>query len=195
MKNIIITTADVEKLKKRAKILKQEENIPHTEALDRVAKKSGFEHWHHVIISNKTIRQSEEAFKNGCVMGFDPKDGLDISPDELLIQDDLLEFICEKPLYKDYCNTIDSNDSEGRTLQETLSPPELEEYFRDDYSFVFFRLSEKALEKNPTIKQIVKFIQRYSFWQPMFIFINGQLVDTSQLPAEDEDGNVVGIRF
>lgn len=176
MKNFIITSANVEKLKKRAKTLKQEKSITHTEALDLIAKESGFEHWHHVIISNKKIKTSEDTFQNGCVMGFDPKDGLDILSDDQLIRDDLLEIICKKPLYKDYCNTIDSEDPKGRTLKETLTPSELEEYFRDDFSYVFFRLSDKVLKENTTIKQIVKLIQRYSFWQPMFMFINGKLV-------------------
>jgi hypothetical protein len=194
VKNIIVTTPDVERLKKHAKILKKEESITHSEALERVAKQVGFDHWHDVTISNKKIRPAEEAFKKGCVIGFDVKDGLNIFSDDFLIQDNLLEVVGEKHIFKACCNTIDPDDSKGRAFKETLSSEELEEYFREDYSFFYFRLSDKVYLQNPTIKMILNFVLSYSYFPPMICFIDGKLINPFKVLAEDEKGIIKSLR-
>jgi hypothetical protein len=194
MKNIIITTPDVERLKKHAKILKKEENITHSEALECVAKQIDFNHWHDVTISNKKIRDAEEAFKKGCVIGFDVKDGLDTLSDDFFIQDSLLEVVGEKHIFKVCCNTIDPDDSKGRTFKETLSSEELEEYFRENYSFWYFRLSAKALQYYPTIEKMLNFVLERFYFPPMICFVEGKQIDVFKVLAEDESGNLQPLR-
>jgi hypothetical protein len=190
--NISIDTTSVNKLKKHAKRIKKQKNVTHSEALDLVAKELGygFENWHHLIVSNKNIRPAEEAFNKGCVVGFDIKDGLDIVSDELLIQDSLLEFAGEKHIFDACCNTINPDDPKERTFKESLSPEDLEEYFREDYSFWYFRLSEKALEQYPTIKKMLNFVLEYSYFPPMICFIDGKQIDVFKTIEEDENVNI-----
>ena len=55
----IISSASVERLKQKARKLKREKSIPHTEALDEIAVSAGFNHWHQVVQANdatETIR-------------------------------------------------------------------------------------------------------------------------------------------
>ena len=45
----IISSATVERLKQKARKLKREKSIPHTQALDEIAVSAGFNHWHQVV--------------------------------------------------------------------------------------------------------------------------------------------------
>lgn len=53
MKFIPTSSADVEKLKARAKVLKRNLHVPHREALERAAREKGYLHWHHVTFCQK----------------------------------------------------------------------------------------------------------------------------------------------
>ena len=198
MNNIILHTKAVNQLKKQAKLLKQKEGLSHTAALDRVAqiiKGANFKNWHQVTLANQPIIPAETALKTGAILAFDVKDGLDISSDEKLIDDECLATLCQPVLYHDYCNAVDEFDPEGRPHKETLTPEELEEYFHDERDFMYFRLSEMAFKQNPTIRQIINFARRYSFWPPQYLFIKGQLVNVSELPATDENGTAKGVKL
>lgn len=60
MRFILTTAVAVEKLKQQAKKTKQKLKMPHAEALDRVARGAGYNHWHHVIqCAQQTQRQGE----------------------------------------------------------------------------------------------------------------------------------------
>ncbi|HBK7822129.1 TPA: plasmid-related protein, partial [Vibrio cholerae] len=48
----IISSATVERLKQKARKLKREKPITHTQALDEVAVSAGFNHWHQVVQAN-----------------------------------------------------------------------------------------------------------------------------------------------
>ena len=83
----IIKTPDVERLKQKARKLKRDKSIPHTQALDEVAKDVGFNHWHDVVKSNSLIIPAEKAIADGVVMAFDIKDGMDIdTSDGILVE-------------------------------------------------------------------------------------------------------------
>lgn len=53
MKLIPTTGADLEKLKSRAKQLKRNKHIKHSEALELAARQAGYQHWHHVTLSHR----------------------------------------------------------------------------------------------------------------------------------------------
>ena len=95
----IISSASVERLKQKARKLKREKSIPHTQALDEVAVSAGFNHWHQVVQANDLLKPSEVALSSGCVMAFDVKDGMDVdTSDGVLIEDHFLEMLTEKQL-------------------------------------------------------------------------------------------------
>ncbi|HGI9354773.1 TPA: plasmid-related protein, partial [Vibrio cholerae] len=48
---------------------------------------------------------------------------------------------------------------------------------------------------NKPLKEVLALIRQYSFWMPQYIWLQGHLIDTYHLPAEDENGNAVGVRF
>ena len=86
--------------------------------------------------------------------------------------------------------TPDEDDEQNRPLKETLSDSELHEYFQDYCSFMYFRLSEP--HANKPLKEVLALIRQYSFGMPQYIWLQGHLIDTYHLPAEDENDNTVG---
>lgn len=190
----IITSRNVEFLKQKARKLKREESISHTQALDNVAVSIGFNHWHQVVQANDRVKPSEIAFSSGCVLAFDVKDGMDIdTSDGNIIEDEIIELLAKDQMFEIYVNTIDEDDEQKRPLKETVSEPELHSRFEEDYSFIFFRLAECHAQK--PLKQVISLIQKYSFWMPQYIWLKGNLIDTYHLPSLDKDSNITGIRL
>lgn len=190
----IISSVTVDRLKQKARKLKRERSITHTQALDEIAVSAGFNHWHQVVKANDLLKPSEIALSLGCVMAFDVKDGMDVdTSDGVLIEDHFLEALTENQLFEIYANSPDEYDEQNRPLKETLSDSELHKYFRDEYSFMYFRLVET--HANKPLKELLPLIRQYSFWMPQYIWLQGHLIDTYHLPAEDESGNTIGVRF
>lgn len=189
----IIKTPDVERLKQKARKLKREKSIPHTQALDEVAKEARFNHWHDVVQSNSLIIPAEKAIADGVVMAFDVKDGMDIdTSDGILVEDDLLLFLTQNQLYEIYSNFIEEDDEQGRKLKDIYPEKELKGYFVDECSFMFFRLEPGTVH---TLDEVLALARKNSFWPPFYIWIKGEIFDTRNMPAQDDNGNVVGVRF
>ncbi len=114
----IISSATVERLKQKARKLKREQSITHTEALDEIAISVGFNHWHQVVQANDVLKPSEVALSSGCVMAFDVKDGMDVdTSDGVLIEDHFLEMLTEKQLFEIYANSPDEDDEQKQTAK------------------------------------------------------------------------------
>ena len=195
MNQIIVTSIQIEKFKQKARELKREQQISHTQALDLVAKKCGFEHWHQVILCNEPCKASDLAISKGCVLAFDFSESDEIGLEhDLFLYDSYLEFAIKPKMFEMYSNSIDVDDEQNRLNKETLSPDELEHYSEEYASdFRYFRLPEN-LGKKP-LKEIIELIKNEVFWMPMHIWLQGTLVDLHHLPAEDDNGEIVGIRF
>ena len=197
MQHQYISTKDVERLKQKARDLKRSTGIPHNVALDEIAKQFGFHHWHHVTQSNEPFKLAENAFSKGYILAFDVKDASEIEADDLLIEDELLRHVVKHPLFVIYSNSIYENDSDiesTKTRKEVYSPEKLKEYFYDYINdYTFFRLNESLWSES--LITLPKFLRNYSFWMPEIMWVKGKLINLYNLPAEDEDGNIVGIRF
>lgn len=193
MTTYYIPTLNLEKLKQKARSIRRERNIPHHEALEIVAKEAGLQNWHQVTQAAEAIKPTEQAFFSGCVIAMDMKDGMDFNADDgVFIEDNLLISYAEETLYKQFINAVDESDEQGRRLCETHSEDELKEWFRDDTNLIFFRLTKMNVD---SIKEILALVQERSFWPPMFIWIKGEFFDTYDLPAVDENGGLMGVRF
>ncbi|MCZ2798978.1 plasmid-related protein [Vibrio alginolyticus] len=189
----VIASSKVQRLKQTARKLKREDSLTHTQALDVVAKQAGFNHWHHVTLSNNLIKPAEDAFNSGSVMAFDCKESEGVG-DDTLIHDHLLAFVLRKNMFEIFANTIDEYDEENRPLKDTLTPQELNEYFSGDFEdYVFYRLSPNM--SNRPLKEILTVIRQHSFWMPRHLWVKGAYVDTYHIPTEDEDGSLIGIRL
>lgn len=188
----VITTVYVHRLKQKARKLKREKNITHTQALDEVAKGAKFNHWHEVVKANSYINPAENALANGCVLAFESKVGMDIdTSDGVLIEDQFLQMLTRAELFEIYSNFTEEDDT-GRQLKEIYSENELKEHFESECDFVYFRLKDPT---NKTISDILELIKKYSFWPADYIWLNGELIDTRNIQAHDKDGKTVGIRF
>ena len=191
---VIILSQDVEKLKKRAKKIKQEQSIPHHQALEIVAKDAGFKNWHQITKANEAVKPSEDAYYNGCVIAMDMKQGVGFdTSDGVFVEDEYIIFCAHGFLYKQFINCVDECDEHDRKLSETHSSEELKEWFEDEMmNHMFFRLTKPGVD---SVKEVLSLVNKRSFWPPMFIWIKGEFIDTYDLPAVDSDDNVVGLRW
>lgn len=80
-----IDSSSVSKLKAQAKKLKRAENITHTEALEQVAKKFGFDNWHQVIDGNKIFQETERCLNHGIFAVFNLEDAIEIFDTKLYV--------------------------------------------------------------------------------------------------------------
>lgn len=131
------------------------------------------------------------------MLAFDVKDASEIEADELLIEDEFLRHVVKSPLFTIYSDSIyesDNNSESTKTLKEVYSPEKLQEYFYDFISnYICFRLDESMWGES--LFTLPKFLNNYSFWMPEFIWVKGKLINSYDLPAEDENGNIIGVRF
>ena len=189
----IITSSQVQHLKQAARKLKRKDNLTHTKALDVVAQRASFNHWHHVTLSNNLIKPAEDAFRSGIVMIFDFKES-DCIDTERLIEDHRLAYTLDETMFEIFANTIDVDDEKYRQLKDTLTPEELCEYFDEEFeNYVFYRLSPSM--SNFTIEEAVSFIRQHSFWMPRHLWLKSVYFDTYSLEKIDEDDNLLSIRL
>lgn len=188
--NITIFTpsSHVEKLKQKARKLKRELGLSHHEALDQVAKKFYYHHWHHVIEMAAITAPTEEAYRNGLLVTFDVSEA-DLDSD-FFVQADLARYFCEEELWKTYLEIEDEEDPEFHDLPEQEQRQYFNEYLD---SLVFFRFTGENIPQS--IEDALKLTNECSFWSPMYVWIKGKIYDTYGAPATDQDGNVVGVRF
>ena len=165
----IITAPDVQKLKQKARKLKRNSELTHTQALDNVAKEIGLPNWKQVTLEHSDTLISEAALKTGVVLAYDAKDALEMPlNDTLLPRDERLELMCLPSLKAKIASMVDPDDPESRLFSETLSEVEFEEHLREVCSFVYFRVA--ASFDISTVKDLISFVQKSNFFLPEFIW-------------------------
>lgn len=191
----LLSSKDVEQLKQKARKLKRAANLPHHEALERVAVEAGFQHWQQACECAKQFEPTEHAFYAGCIIAMDVKDADGLNSDDgVFIVDENAWDLCRGDLLTSLANSIDEDDPQGRPHRETLTPEQLEEWLQDDLmNYSFFRLRSET--KAPSINDVLQLIKERSFWPPQFIWLAGEFYDTYDIPATDQDGNIVGVRL
>lgn len=190
----IIPANNVEQLKQAARKLKRDQSIPHHQALDLIAQRYGrgnFQNWHHLIEAAKITALSETAFQFGLMIAFDMKDGMSFDydltgfvPDEqapYFVYDDVLDMLRHEL------------DEDGVPYHELQSDEIIKQEAHDFLGeLMFFRcITDIPGDIQAALKQVAK----GSFWPPQHVWLHGAFYDASELPALDEQGNVVGIRF
>lgn len=183
----IIKTPDVERLKQRARKLKREKSISHIQALDKVAKDVGFNHWHDVVKSNSLIIPAEKAIADGVVIAFDLKQGMDVdTSDGMLIRDDQLISLVENQLCEIYSNVIAEHDEQRRKYKDYFNKEDLEQHLLERcWDLMYFRVAPGFVN---TLDEAFHLAGKYSFWMPLYIWMNGEICDTEHV-------NEPGVRF
>lgn len=163
----IVPAAAVESLRRKAKQLKKQERIPHHEALDMVARKSGiFANWHHLVEAAKATEPTERAFTHGFVAGLDPKDFDNhgrFTLDTFVQDDGLLSFV------------LDELNSE---MRKNLDAYEIEEY----EELVYLRCKHK---EPADLDKAMDFCVEHFPSPPRYFRFNGQVIEA--IPQNDED--------
>ncbi|EZN58337.1 hypothetical protein AJ75_01659 [Pseudomonas aeruginosa BWH035] len=182
-------------LKQRARNLKRDRQIPHHEALEIVAKTAGFDSWRQVAEATEKCRPIEDAFRRGFLLAFDGSEVPDIENDESPIQWEEYAFeLLRNQLFEKYCAQPDEEDPAQRPISQTLDSDDLKEYFEQDWGHMyFFRL--RSAGEVLSVVQLLELVAKHSFWMPRLVFAKGELIDTYDLPATDENGEIVGLRF
>lgn len=189
---IIISSANVEKLKQKARKLKKDNGVPLHEALDQVARATGFNHWHHVSESAKAFKPTEQAYYFGVIIAMDVKDSETFHDSSgTFVEDEFAFSLCADDLYEILCESVDDNDV---PMRDKYSEDELKEWAQDDImNYVFYRFTGKDIPERA--EDVVDMVRPYSFWPPTLIWLRGAIQDSPSNTAIDEDGNIVGVRF
>jgi len=95
----VVPSSLVEQFKQKARKLKRERDITHTEALEAVAHEAGFHHWKHVTEAAASTAPTEQAYLHGLIVAYDSKDA-DNGIGAPLVADSIAGFFCERELRK-----------------------------------------------------------------------------------------------
>lgn len=169
---VVIPSAAVEALRRKAKKLRKEQGMPHHAALDAVARAGGvFPDWHHFIEAAKATEPAEEAFKHGLVIGMDIKDAMDVPAAKLV------HFIEDERLRAFVFDDFDLHPTGG--LGE-------DEDWRIDsvYETVFFR-SRRIVPAS--LEEALKLSRADFSFAPRYVRLGGMLV-FDVLVDEDDEG-------
>lgn len=189
-----IDSSSLSKLKAQAKELKRSENITHTEALEIIAQKFGFDNWHQVVEGNKLFHVTERYFKDGIFAVFDIKDAVDIFDTKfILTEDELAESVVRNAYYQHYIHLNDEEDIEERQLKDIYSEDELKELFDDEItSKRFYRINVMIPELNESdaCYTLNSLLEKTTFKLPLIYIVKGRFVEndfTFELGWSEED--------
>lgn len=172
-----ISSKAVSVLKKQAKVLSRtSDDISHTQALESVAIKQGFDNWHQVTLANKPMKEAEDVLKNGVYIVFDNKDAEDFyDEDKLFVKDDLGEFVCRDLLTK-YFGALQDEET-GKPIRDSLSDEDFREFIEDELfaiSFIRYRGELPEMDKQDLYVWLMEKLSPFSMWLPQLVVIKGE---------------------
>ena len=173
----LLSSKTMSMLKQRARDLKRNTSMSHTQALDFVALDIGIEHWKGVTEAVARYKPFEQAMKTGLVVAFDRKD----SPEPAEPADNLVHwaFGLDPRLREDIRNwwadlpAEYEDDPQGRPNRVVFSEDEIEETCED----MFWGLDVfivPDIPRNLTLTQSLdEFVFPSSFFSPWFGWLRG----------------------
>ena len=188
----IVPNVTLEKFRQKARKLKRESGISHTQALDQVAICNGFKHWHQVVESAKLTSVTENAFFNGLIIAMDVKDGLEFKDTKnRFVEDFQFCYLVEQKFFDLYAN---AEDEDGIKHNTYMSNEEMKQIVDEDMmNYIFFRFEGEVLPED--IPSVLKIVEECSYWPPMYFWFKGQFIDFFELPTEDFGDGISEIRF
>lgn len=183
----IVTSKTLSQLKQKARDLKKSAGIPHHVALEQVAKGIGLPNWHKVAESAEITAQTEKAYLSGLIVAFDMKDAGSFDPANIFIEDQQALAFCEKDLLASFRKAC---EDEG----EPATEEEVEDYRNElHWNHVLFRYVGHELPL--TVRDALSLIYEKSFWAPLYVWLKGSFYETGYEGAQDDEGEIAGIRF
>jgi hypothetical protein len=175
-----IPTKAVNRLKELAKNLKRQSKLSHTEALDKIAEDHNFVNWHHVIELYRPYQYAEHAFKDGCVIAVEWGNEESLSLNEIFIQDELLEVVCEDHLVRWHLGCPNYDDPELRSYGNSLDIVEQQEFLQDSFQpLSWFRINEKFWNKSEV--EILDLVHEATFFMPELTIIKSNPIWSASL--------------
>lgn len=177
---LLLLTEDLEKLKQRARKMKREQGISHHEALELVARSSGFANWHQAVKANNVMAETESAVRDGIVIAMDIKeiDGAKEIPlptgKGRFVQDQMLRMFYREFFYHQVCDDVDETD--GRPYRETSTDEEIREIADEilwEHDFFRFVGNPDALDAESTVRLVAEAM----FWAPRYVWIKGEVYE------------------
>lgn len=187
----VVPSSLVEQFKQKARKLKRECDLTHTEALDAVAHEAGFHHWKHVAEAAASTAPTEQAYLHGLIVAYDSKDAND-GIGAPLVADSKAGYFCECEL--------------RNAIPEWLEPEEGDRPYKEIYADSLAEVIDEVIEEVafyrfegddiPTsVEDALSVIGPCSFWPPTFMWLRGHYYDLSNEPAKNREGNIVGVRL
>ncbi|MBE0619145.1 MAG: hypothetical protein IH605_00990 [Burkholderiales bacterium] len=168
---LIIPSAAVEALRRKAKKLAKERGVAHHAALDMVARVGGvFPDWHHLIEAAKATEPSERAFKAGLVVGIDVKEAQDVRPS-------LSQFVRDEQLVMFVRSTFERAHPKPWSEEVTGDWEDL------DWQLVYFR-GVRAIPNS--LDETLELCNEDFVWPPRYVRLRGKVL---QDPFSDEAEN------
>ena len=168
---LIIPSAAVEALRRKAKKLVKERGVAHHTALDMVARAGGtFPDWHHLIDAAKATEPSERAFKAGLVVGIDVKEAQDVRPS-------LSQFVRDEQLVTFVRSTFEKSHPKPWSEEVTVDWENL------DLQLVYFR-GVRAVPNS--LDETLELGRQHFIWPPRYVRLRGKVL---QDPFSDEAEN------
>lgn len=128
---------------------------------------------------------NNQNYQNGCVIVLDSNEAMDISIDDL-IEDGYPhpEFLSE---------FLDVSIEDDETGTENIE--DMAEIIVEDIgtNLIFYRFKDDS--KLETLEDVLRAVNKFSFWSPIYIMLNGKWYNTYDIGAVDSEGKTVGIRF
>lgn len=170
---VVIPSAAVEALRRKAKKLRKEQGLPHHAALDAVARAGGvFPDWHHFIEAAKATEPAEEAFKHGLVIGMDIKDAMEVPAAKLV------HFMEDERLVAFVRDEFGLNPSEGISDDDQWHMDLINET-------VFFRARRVVPDSLDDAENLSR---EDFFFLPQYLRLKGKLLIDPFDDGEDEGG-------
>lgn len=170
----------INSIKREAKTLKKTSGLSHTEALDVVAKKKGFNHYHHAIKTWEVHLDRVKCCTKGIILIYDCKEGDEFHCDDSVFkEEDWLEHYLKPILLESLGNELYPNEheSDGKTMyKDVVTKESIESEYHDTYhSSRYFCCTQP--EQFITIEELNDAVRKYCFWGISEIIINGKYIN------------------
>ena len=187
---IITPSKSVELLKQQAKRLKAGAGVTHTEALERVAREAGYLHWKHVTLCAAVTSFTEDAYRSGLILAFEPEQGRRFEGSQtFFVRDYQAQFFCERD-FRRIIPQFTEPDEDIQRIGDLYGPDELEEIIRGTVNgLLYFRYTARPIPLGLEEFEEVAYEAFYSGWE--YVWIRGRMFDSFE-PPYIFDSQIVG---